>query len=112
MSDRTSAPPMQRRGGPRPPEQRALRRGPPPPILDETSPTGATRAENPPRTGRTRSNKESEKTGSCSKDTGTGVTTPSFAKGGKVRRTGKIKAHKGEVVLPIKLVQKLKKLMV
>lgn len=99
MSDRSNAPPMQRRGGPRPAETRMLR--PPPRQSNET---GATPPE---ETGKTRSNK----TGSCGEDAGTG-NTPSFAKGGKVKRTGKIKAHKGEVVLPIKLVQKLKKLMV
>ena len=103
MSDRSNAPPMQRRGGPRPTETRMLR--PPRPIDNRT---GATQVENSPKTGKTHTNE----TGSCSKDTNTGVNTPSFARGGKVKRTGKIKAHKGEVVLPIKLVQKLKKLMV
>lgn len=88
---------MQRRGGPRQAETRMLR---PPRPIDNRS--GATLTE---ETGKTHTNE----TGSCSKDTNT---TPSFARGGKVKRTGKIKAHKGEVVLPIKLVQKLKKLMV
>ena len=84
MSDRSS-----------PAETRMLR--PPRPIDNRT---GATQVENSPKTGKTHTNE----TGSCSKDTNT---TPSFARGGKVKRTGKIKAHKGEVVLPIKLVQKL-----
>lgn len=97
MSDRSNAPPMQRRGGPRPTETRMLR--PPRPIDNRTGST-----QDPPKTGKTHTNE----TGSCSKDTGT---TPSFARGGKVKRTGKIKAHKGEVVLPIKLVKKLKNLM-
>jgi hypothetical protein len=36
---------------------------------------------------------------------------PSYAKGGKVRRTGKAKLHKNEVVLPVKTVRALKRLM-
>ena len=36
---------------------------------------------------------------------------PSYKKGGKVRRTGKAKLHKGEVVLNTKTVAALKKLM-
>ena len=44
MSDRSSAPPMQRRGGPRPTETRMLR--PPIPIDNRT---GATQVENSPK---------------------------------------------------------------
>ena len=36
---------------------------------------------------------------------------PTFKKGGKVKRTGKIYAHKGEVVLSVAKVRKLKKLI-
>jgi hypothetical protein len=36
---------------------------------------------------------------------------PSFAKGGKVKKSGLIKAHKNEVVLPAKTVSALKKLL-
>jgi hypothetical protein len=36
---------------------------------------------------------------------------PSFAKGGRVKRTGKAKVHKGEVVLPKTTVKTLKKLL-
>lgn len=43
----------------------------------------------------------------CDNDT----SLPSMAKGGTVKKTGKIKAHKGEVVIPVALVKKLKKLM-
>ena len=80
MSERSNAPPMQRRGGPRAPEQRLLR----PPATVKTGPRHPP-PQDPP---------------------------PSFARGGTVKKTGKIKAHKGEVVIPIKLVKKLKKLMV
>lgn len=94
MSERSNAPPMQRRGGPRPPEQRLLR---------------------PPR----RPSDETGKSCACEATAKTGPRhppppdpPPSFARGGTVKKTGKIKAHKGEVVIPIKLVKKLKKLMV
>ena len=36
---------------------------------------------------------------------------PSYKKGGKVRKTGKAKLHKGEVVLNTKTVAALRKLM-
>ena len=36
---------------------------------------------------------------------------PSYKKGGKVKRTGKAKLHKNEVVLPVKTVAALRKLM-
>ena len=35
----------------------------------------------------------------------------SYKKGGRVKKTGKAKVHKGEVVLPSKTVKSLKKLM-
>ena len=35
----------------------------------------------------------------------------SFKKGGKVKKTGKYKLHKGEVVVPAKKVKKMKKVM-
>lgn len=35
----------------------------------------------------------------------------SFKKGGKVKKTGKYKLHKGEVVVPVKKVKKMKKVM-
>ena len=36
---------------------------------------------------------------------------PGFAKGGKVRRTGLAKVHKGELVLTAAMAKKLKKLL-
>ncbi len=36
---------------------------------------------------------------------------PTFKKGGKVKKTGKIYAHKGEIVLSVAKVRKLKKLL-
>jgi hypothetical protein len=36
---------------------------------------------------------------------------PSFAKGGKVKRTGLIRAHKNEIVIPAKTACALKKLL-
>ncbi len=36
---------------------------------------------------------------------------PSYKKGGKVKKTGKAKLHKNEVVLPVKTVMALKRLM-
>ena len=36
---------------------------------------------------------------------------PSYAKGGKVRRTGVAKVHKGELVIPAKQAKALKKLL-
>lgn len=36
---------------------------------------------------------------------------PEFRKGGKVKSTGYIKAHKGEIVIPASLVKKMEKLM-
>jgi len=99
MSDRSVAPPMQRRGGNRPQagasssQDQQLRRPPPrprppPPPCYITGPT-----DPDARTGNT------------------GPPPPSYAKGGTVKKTGKIKAHKGEVVLPIAVVKKLKKLL-
>ena len=35
----------------------------------------------------------------------------SYTKGGRVKKTGKAKVHKGEVVLPAKTVKSLKRLM-
>lgn len=84
---RSTAPPMRRAGGDRPPEPR-LPRPPPPPDY---------------RTGKT---KKPEKTGvsGCPQQT-------NYKKGGRVKQTGKAKLHKDEVVLPVSLVNQLKKLM-
>jgi hypothetical protein len=35
----------------------------------------------------------------------------SFKRGGRVKKTGKAKLHKGEIVLPVKTVKTLKRLM-
>ena len=43
--------------------------------------------------------------------TGAVASPPSFAKGGKVKRTGLAKVHKGEVVLTAKAAKTLKALM-
>jgi len=37
--------------------------------------------------------------------------TLEFSKGGKVKHTGKALVHKGEVVLPVSLVNKMKRLL-
>lgn len=39
------------------------------------------------------------------------VSMPSYKKGGKVKKTGKAKLHKNEVVLPVGAVKMLKRLM-
>ena len=39
------------------------------------------------------------------------VSMPSYKKGGKVKKTGPAKLHKGEVVLKASVVKALKKLM-
>jgi hypothetical protein len=41
----------------------------------------------------------------------TGAVTASYAKGGKVKRTGMAKVHKGEVVLTVATAKALKKLL-
>tara|TARA_R100001198_G_C5069691_1_gene116484 strand:+ start:51 stop:311 length:261 start_codon:yes stop_codon:yes gene_type:complete len=52
---------------------------------------------------------QSEETGKTKKPDDTADN--SFKKGGKVKKTGSIKAHKGELVLPADLVKKLQMLM-
>lgn len=58
------------------------------------------------KTGKTCPKDDKDQTGSSTKETG-----QSMKKGGTVKKTGVIKAHKGEVVLPLELVKKLQKLM-
>ena len=47
----------------------------------------------------------------ASSQVGMAGVVPMFKKGGKIRKTGKIKVHKGEVVLSAPTVKTLKRLM-